>query len=54
MDAKWLLGRADEFVVAIGCCVKWAGPNMLSVLGPLFCWSGCVSIPILPLLIFFI
>jgi len=25
MDAKWLLGRADESVVAIGCCVKGAG-----------------------------
>jgi len=25
MGAKWLLRRADESVVAIGCCVKWAG-----------------------------
>jgi len=32
MDAKWLLGRASESVVAIGCCVKWAGPNIQSVL----------------------
>jgi len=50
MDAKWLLGRANESVVAIGCCVKWAGPNMRSVLGSLFYWCGCVSIPILSLL----
>jgi len=25
MDVKWLLGRAGESVVAIGCYVKWAG-----------------------------
>jgi len=50
MDVKSLLGRTDESVVAIGRCVKWAGPNMQSVLGSPFCWSGCVSIPILSLL----
>jgi len=25
MDAMWLLSRVGESMVAIGCCVKWAG-----------------------------
>jgi len=44
MDTKWLLGTADDSMVAIGCCVKWAGP---AVFGSPFCSSGCPSIPIL-------
>jgi len=50
MDAKWLVGRADESVVAIGRCVKWAGPNMQRVLVLSFYWSGWLRTPILSLL----
>jgi len=38
MDAKWLLSRADESVVAFGCCVKWAGLIMqISRVGGVYC-----------------
>jgi len=50
MDAKRLLGRAGKSVVAIGCCVKWAGRNMHSVLVHTFYWSGCPRTPTLSLL----
>jgi len=44
MDVKWLLGRAGESVVAVGCCVKWAGLIMqISRVGGVY----CVRIPIL-------
>jgi len=44
MDAKWLLGRAGESVVAIGCCVKWVGLIVqISRVGGVY----CVRIPIL-------
>jgi len=44
MDVKWLLGRAGESVVAIGCCVKWVGLIMqISRVGGVY----CVRIPIL-------
>jgi len=47
MDAMWLLSRADESVVAIGCCVKWVGLIMqISRVGGAY----CVRTPILPLL----
>jgi len=38
MDAKWLLGRAGESVVAIGCCVKWVELIMqISRVGGAYC-----------------
>jgi len=36
-----LLGRADESVVAIGRCVKWAGPNMQCVRTPILLERLC-------------
>jgi len=41
MDAKWLLGRAGDSVIAVGCCVKWVGLIMqISRVGGAYCvWT---------------